>query len=371
MNNIFKYIQKYGDLTFEEKSVSVVDILIFSQIPYLNFKEEIPCGKEGIKLSILWKKIRKYNTEGKGLPQKSATRILDMLSIKKRYKDLILKDYKYHLASDTQFGAISIIVPNDYVYAVFEGTDGTVSGWKEDFNLAYVYPTVSQKLATEYLNDLIKLSGPKIVVCGHSKGGNLALASSMNINILKKSKIHKIYSFDGPGLKMEEFKSVNYKLVRNKLVNIIPNLSLVGVLLMQENLTVIKSIGIGVYQHDVTTWIVEDDNLKRATQHKLSKRLDKSIGNWLDKYNYEERKQIIEGIFSILEKANIQNFYDIKENKLKSIYAIFKSSLDISKETREVILNSIKLLALGFSSDIINDGKKLVHDNIESLKKKY
>lgn len=363
MNNIFKYITNYGNLTFEEKPITEVDILIFSQIPYIDFTSAFETPTEEIQLADLWKKSRKNNLKTMGFGHKVAVKILDIISTKKRYKDLILKNYIYHLAKDTQFGAIQIIVPNDYTYIVFEGTDNTIWGWKEDFKLAYTYPTDSQKMASSYLNNNIKIRGPKVVVCGHSKGGNLALAASLNTNIIKKTKIHKIYSFDGPGLKEEEFRSLNYKLIRNKLVNVIPNLSLVGVLLNQENVKVIKSRGIGFYQHDVTTWITEEDHLKQAIQDKLSKRLDESISNWLSKYNYQEREEIIEGIFSIFESSGIKTFNDI--NTLEEIYKIIKSSLDMSKETRDVILTSIKLLATGLGTDIINDGKKEIQDNIE------
>ena len=365
MNNIFKYIREYGEFTFDEKKVTEVDILIFSQIPYLNFEGFCSPSLDGTALSILWEDAKKINTGTLGIAQRNAKKMLDMLSTKRRYKDLVLRDYVYYLQGGVQFGAISVVVPNDYIYVAFEGTDGTIWGWKEDFELSYTYPTGSQKMAADYLNNIIKFNGPKVVVCGHSKGGNLALVAAMNTNFVKKTRIEKIYSFDGPGLRREEFRSLNYKLIRNKLVNIIPNLSLVGVLLEQENVTVIKSNGIGIYQHDVSTWTVDRDKLKRTVQDSLSKTLDESIARWLYKYNYEERKEIIEGIFSVLEEANIKSIYDIQENKIKSVYAILKSSIDMSKETRDVILDSMKLLVSDVGNDIVNDGKKMFHDSID------
>lgn len=365
MNNIFKYIREYGEFTFDEKKVTEVDILIFSQIPYLNFEGFCSPSLDGTALSTLWEDAKKINTGTLGIAQRNAKKMLDMLSTKRRYKDLVLRDYVYYLQGGVQFGAISVVVPNDYIYVAFEGTDGTIWGWKEDFELSYTYPTGSQKMAADYLNNIIKFNGPKVVVCGHSKGGNLALVAAMNTKFMKKTKIEKIYSFDGPGLRREEFRSLNYKLIRNKLVNIIPNLSLVGILLEQENVTVIKSNGIGIYQHDVSTWTIDGDKLKRTVQDSLSKTLDESIARWLYKYNYEERKEIIEGIFSILEEANIKSIYDIQENKIKSVYAILKSSIDMSKETRDVILDSMKLLVSDVGNDIVNDGKKMFHDSID------
>ena len=363
MYNIYKYIREYKDKNFEEHPITELDILIFTQIPYIDFSGSFEYKEEQVTLSVLWERAKKHNIKTMGFGHRVALKMLDEISNTKRYKDLILKNYIYYLAEDVQFGAISIVVPNEYTYVVFEGTDNSIWGWKEDFKLAYMYPTESQKMAAKYLNDNIKLSGSKVVVCGHSKGGNLALVGAMNTNILKKIKIHKIYSLDGPGLKKEEFKSIKYKLVRKKLVNIIPNASLIGVLLKQENVRVVKSMGLGLLQHDVVTWITEDDKLKPAVQDKLSIRLDESISKWLDSHNYKEREEIIEGIFSVFESSNIKTYSDI--NSFKEIYKIIKSTLNLSEDTKEVISTSLKLLMSGIGTDIINDTIEELEENIE------
>jgi len=183
MNNIYKYIREYKNKTFEEHPVTELDILIFTQIPYIDFSGSFEYNEEEVKLSVLWERAKKQNIKTMGFGHRVALKMLDEISNTKRYKDLILKKYIYYLEQDTQFGAISIVVPNEYTYIVFEGTDNTIWGWKEDFKLAYTYPTVSQMMASKYLNDNIKMKGSKVVVCGHSKGGNLALVGAMNTNI--------------------------------------------------------------------------------------------------------------------------------------------------------------------------------------------
>lgn len=366
-NNLLKYIKKYSDISIEEKDVTEVDILIFSQIPYLDLNNVFKKNDECIKLSDLWNLAINQNLKSKGLSQKNAFKIMDIISKEKRYKDLILKNYEYVLEEDTQFGAITVVTPNNKIYVAFEGTDTTLWGWKEDFKLTYIYPTPSQTLAAKYLNNTIKILGQEVIVCGHSKGGNLALVGSMKVNFFKKHKIKKIYSFDGPGLKEKEFKSLNYKIIRKKLINIIPNKSLVGILLEQENIKVIKSRGIGLFQHDPMTWQIEDTKLKPDVQDKISKILDETINDWLSKHNYKEREEIIEGVFGVLEKANVQDFSTIKENKLEVIQNIVKEAIDMDDETKKVILMSIKLLMTDISTDIINDSKK----ELKELEEKY
>lgn len=358
MKNVIKYIEEYGDYSIYQKKVNEVDILIFSLIPYLNFKNSFP-KDESITIYDVWKKAKSINKNNMTYSVKIAYKVFDCIYNKKRYKDILLENYVYRLAEDSQFGAITINTIN-HKYVAFEGTDSSVWGWKENFKLTYIYPTESQILATDYLNNAINIFGPKVTVCGHSKGGNLSLVSSMNIKFYKKNKLNKIYSFDGPGLKEEEFNSSNYRHVKRKLINIIPNLSVIGVLLNQENLHVIKSNGIGASQHNPLTWIIKENKFKKAKQEILSKKISISISKWLEKYDYNQRKEVIEGVFKIFSDANVKTFSDVKLSNLEVIKRLIKSSKNLSSETKEVILNCFKVLFEGLSSEIfdINKNKK-------------
>ena len=370
MNNMYKYVKTFGNLSFDEKGVTEVDILIFTQISYANFKDVVPNEGIGIKLNDAWETAKKNNEIIRGTSHNNAVKLLNVISKSIRYKDLILKNYEYCLRDDVQFGAVTIEVPNDYVYICFEGTDDSIYGWKEDFKMTYMYPIEAQKMAYRYLNREVRFSNSDVVISGHTKGGNLSLVGAMNMNLFKKVKIAKIYSFDGPGLKKKEFRSLNYRMIRKKLINVIPNKSIIGILLEQENLHVIKSFGLGIFQHDPATWVIDGDKFKLSTQDRSSKRLDKSINRWLEKHDYSEREEIIEGIFSIFEKAKIYSTYDMKDKKIKTFASLLKSSLDIDKETREVIIESFKILINDVSTDFIEDGKKIVTEVMEKHFKK-
>ena len=95
----------------------------------------------------------------------------------------------------------------------FEGTDKHISSFREDANLACIYPVPSQTEAINYVNKNIKLFGPKVIIGGHSKGGNLALISGMYMKKYKQHKILKIYSNDGPSIRKKEFESIEKNLV--------------------------------------------------------------------------------------------------------------------------------------------------------------
>lgn len=359
--NIYKYIEEYKDITFYEKKMTEVDILIFSQLSYvlldnIDFSNDKKYTIENLYSLIDQKKKKKYI-----ISQLNASKMFDMIYNTKRYKDIKLFNYQYNTNWDMQFCAMQLELPTKENIVVFEGTDNTIAGWKEDAILSYKYPTESQFLAGIYMNNVLKKTKGKIYVCGHSKGGNLALTGSMRTNIFRKHKIKSIYSFDGPGLKESEFNSFAYKSIRKRLHNIIPDTSFVGVLFKQENLDVIKSSQKGLLQHNATTWLIDNDKLIRTKQNHLSIELDNVFNSWLESYNYEERELIVNNFFHLLEEANITSLTDIN---LKSLFEIVRVSKSFDKKTKQVLFHGIRVL-------IGEIGSAFINDEINKLKSKF
>ena len=196
---LFEYIDKYGDYTFEEKSINEVDNVIFSFLSYINFQnidfidnESLECV--GKRLFAADNKKRKQI-----IAEKDAIKIYKAIMYKRRYKDCKLFNYVYEADDVYQFSVITIEYLKNHIYISFEGTDDLISSWYEDFLFSYQYPTKSHIRATDYLKRYT-LSKYSIIVGGHSKGGNIALVAAMNTNPFVKSKITDIYSIDGPGL---------------------------------------------------------------------------------------------------------------------------------------------------------------------------
>ena len=353
--NLYGYIDKYKEVSFERQNLCEIDMLIFSQLSYIwlnniDFKDYKKYSLLEISNLIDRKKVKEYI-----YAQKKAIDLLDVICKTKRYSKIKLFNYEYIIDLDMQFGALTLELPDEKIVVSFEGTDNTFAGWKEDAILAYQYPTLSQIKAGEYLNNLIKYIKKDLYVCGHSKGANLALVGSMRTKFLRRYRIKEIYSFDGPGLKEKEFTSLSYKSVRKKLKNIIPNQSLVGILFEQENIDVIKSNRKGLMQHAVTTWEIEDNYLIRTEQSKISKELDQIISNWLGKYNDQEKEKIVTNIFILFEEAGLEKLSDLTNNKIKSIFNIIKISKLIDTETKLIVINCLKLLVGDIGTTIFNE----------------
>ena len=367
--NYYSYIDKYGNVTYNEKKETEIDILIYSQLAYLPIDSIDFHNNKKYYLEEIAVNINRDVFLESLIAQRNALKTLDIIKALPRFKEVQVYDYEYIVDDDSQFGAVTFILPNKRIVIAFQGTDNTIAGWKEDAILSYKYPTTSQELAGKYVERIISKFKRAVIICGHSKGGNLALVGSIRTTVLKKMLIKEIYSFDGPGLREKEFDSLSYKMVKSKLHNIIPNESLVGVLFNQENLDVVKSNAKGIMQHAATSWQIDDDKFVRTSKSTLSDNLDKAIYEWLSNYNLEERKLIIDETFGLLEKSNIKRVSDISDNYLKSLFEILKASSTLDNQTKVVIFNCLKLLSTTLTKTLINMERNKIKKNLNFNKK--
>ena len=111
-----------------------------------------------------------------------------------------------------------------------------------------------------------------------------------------------------------------------------------------KNIDVIASSASGIYQHAVDSWIVDDDKLLRTDRSKISIQFDSVVNAWIEKYDYDHRKQLIDSTFELFEKSQIKMLSDITENKLKSLCVMIKTSNSIDHNFgRRKLWQNIKL----------------------------
>lgn len=354
MAGINTYIKEYGDKTFNEEKFNEIDNVILSSVVYLNFDGIVPKNKKSISLceagNIFLYKYNYFDVSKLGIAQKVSYKILKQIVNTKRYKDIQMYNYKYIWDTDTQFGAVCFKVKKKFIYVAFEGTDNLLSGWKEDFQMAYEFPVPSQKLAVKYLNENIKLFDKNIIVGGHSKGGNLALVSSMYCKNRINKKIKQIYSNDGPGLKKEQIESENYSKIRDRLIHLVPNYSYVGVLLRNDKFTVIKANRKDFMAHAVSSWQVNENEFIRENLSSISDSFRNSLLKWLDEHDLNQREKMISTVFKTLEESGIKNLNDFFN--LKNAITVIRNINNIDDETKKLVISLIE-----FNLNNIIDGK--------------
>ena len=344
MKTLLDYVEENGTKSFDDLDYNELDSLVLGILSYLDLGGIVPKDKKKVTMNNAINKFFKRHVNDKmakyrGTGLQSAYTIILALRKSVRYKDLLLYNYDYQSHDDLQFSALCIDIDDRTTYISFEGTDDLVSGWREDCEAAYMFPTNSQQLAIEYVNRHIEIFGPrKYIIGGHSKGGNLSLVAAMYCNMFIKMKIKKVYSFDGPGLRKMELYSLHYRSIKNRFEHIIPEYSIVGLMMRNDgNYRVVGSAKKGFLAHDANNWLIEGYSLKHAKLSKSSVALDKALKKWLDSYSLEEREVFVEEVFSIFDRLGIKDFCEVKANMIPKMLKIISELPSLDKKTRKMM----------------------------------
>ena len=177
-DNIFDYINWRGDLSFRQSPFNEVDGAILAKLSYLPLERVLEQGSmEPISIADAAKKLFALPNINGSFMRKEDSPLLSALAESPRFCNMGLFACmnRFDPESQTQFFAMTIRLSKSELYVAFRGTDNTLVGWKEDFNMCFVCPVPAQKLAVEYLESTVKHSVGRITVGGHSKGGNLAV----------------------------------------------------------------------------------------------------------------------------------------------------------------------------------------------------
>lgn len=346
--NIYSYLRRNGNYTFDEKPFNEIDNLILAELSYLPFKEIVPSFNEGYitikEAEELFarrytckqlKKIANLLLESRFLLKKMAS--------SKRFQDAILYNYVKIVDNEKQFGALTIELSDKSVYVSYEGTDTSVIGWEEDLQLSYKFPVSSQKLAGMYLNSTVHLFDHKVRVGGHSKGGNLAMAAAMNCNFLVRKKIIEVYNNDGPGFLKKEIESRRYQLIAPKIKMIVPSQCVVGMFLYHvDNYKVVKSTNRGIMQHDAFSWVCDDDKFVTTNLSKNSRGTELNLSKWVESLKPEDREACVNELFKVFKENNIS---DLTEINVRNFLKLVKGLKNIKKTERDKLIKVFKIVA--------------------------
>ena len=343
MSNIIDYLKWRGDLSFEINPINEIDNIILARFSYLPFHDIYIEPKENIKsiakkmriipkTNFVWEEDKKF---------------IEELSKTRRYQNLIVSDYvqKLDLDTETQFRAITIWLPNAEKYISFEGTDMTIVGWKEDFNMSFMTNIPAQIEAVKYLEKIADKYTGNFRLGGHSKGGNLAVYAATFCKDEIKERIIDILNADGPGFNKETISDERYKNIVNKVNTYVPQSSIIGRLLEhEEKYNIVKSTQKGVMQHDIYSWQVEATELIKIPElTNESKMVNKIVRDWLNSTTPEQRKNFINALYQIIGKTEAKTITEFSEQWLKNIKKIIETYKTMSEEEKKQMEQMIKL----------------------------
>ncbi len=374
MFNITNYAKDMM-LCFDEYPFNAVDSLVLSQLSYLRIGKVFDKLKT-IQDKVLIKDLYKaehfegmlYNVWS---PEDNKELLL-AVAASPRFRDIQIDDYINTVdeTSEKQFSAMTFYLSSRLVYLAFRGTDATLIGWKEDFNMSFTMPVPSQDEALNYLNKVAVNEQLDIILGGHSKGGNLAVYATMFAKDSIKKRIIAVYSHDGPGFSKEVINSQTYQSITHLINKTIPQSSFIGLLLENQNhYEVVKSGSFWFYQHDPFSWEIKDNDFVYVDKlTNAAKYTNKTINEWLNTATKEERELFIDTLYQVIKASDAKTIYDFKKDIIQEGKNILAAINDVDDKTKKFVMQTIKeLVTLSLKNLVPTIPKKVINHDTENI----
>ena len=356
--SILDYIDWRGDLSFEHSPLNEVDALVFCQLSYLNFTNLAPESFDSsIKLSELAKiffgssDFESRSDLGMLIDTKT-NELLQKASESERFKDVEVAGFvsKYDQEKEEQFSAVTFILnqggllEKQQIFVAFRGTDDTIVGWKEDFNLAFMEKVPAQEDALAYATRAsLSFKKAEIFVGGHSKGGNLAIFAAAHLEEKAKKNLALVYNFDGPGFSQETLDSNDFFSIKTKVRSVYPQFSIVGMLFHHfESYKIVLSDEKLVMQHNPFSWFTLATEFKSKTDlDSGSEIFFNAFNKWFEPLKPTQREEFIETLFGLLGTTNAVTNSDLSHDALKNTGKIIKAFASLDSEIRDSAMHLV------------------------------
>ena len=273
MSNTVDYLIEYGNKSFEEHPFCAADAVVMCEAFYMplesvispSFDDEPVNFAEGCSALFEQMGKKKYKRLGLGISP-GTNKNLERMSQMDRYSGLsfIACREAYGVRPALQYAVTTVILPDSTHVVVFRGTDDTLAGWKEDADIFLRKQIPSYRLALDYLTELAEKREGDIIICGHSKGGNVALWAALNSDEGVRNRIKGVYNFDGPGFwDYSLFRTPEYEQLLPYYGHFVPYSSFVGMLLAHDSdyTPILSSKRLGPLQHNLGSWQIENGQL--------------------------------------------------------------------------------------------------------------
>lgn len=345
MNNFLDYITWRGDLSLRQDSFNAVDSLILSRFAYLpldNIVSNTPITIADAYTQYI--ALERHNSNDVIMPLDNL--LFEQTASSKRFKNFTIQHFTHLLDKkrQVQFCAMLIHLDDHTTYILFRGTDNTLFGWKEDFNMAFEPIIPSQNFARAFVLSHINDLKERIIFGGHSKGGNLAIYSAIFTHAIDTKRIKTIYNFDGPGFNDELEFNERYKLLKPLIKTFIPQTAIVGLLMnYMSNYKVIQSSAKGFAQHDTYSWLVKGSDFIYVPKiDKESQRLENAFKTVLKDFQKDDLKIIINTFYDMLISANITDVRDFNEETLQKLIALAHRYRTLDKRSSTLVKKFIQ-----------------------------
>ena len=354
--NIQNHAIEIGCLSLDERPFDELDALVLSQLVYLPLEGFL--SREGVCTVGEAGEYIRENVKINPLDsfQKKRYDLFEVCAELPRYAYWEISDYVNEIdeEKEMQFCACTYDLHNGSRCIAYRGTDMTLVGWKEDFNMSYT-TVPSQHEAAEYIQRAAQRNGGILYLCGHSKGGNLAVYAAAVTDASTRERIRRVYSFDAPGVDEETLHSHGYALVSDRIDSYLPQSSIVGMLLNYHPVyTVVKANALAVLQHDTMSWQVRDGAFVRVDGvDRISSITDETVHAWLSGIELEQRRFLVDTLYRVVASAQADLVTDLVEDWKESANSMLEAVRGLQNDERKKIRQMLRALFATGANEVV------------------
>ncbi|MDO5143058.1 MAG: DUF2974 domain-containing protein [bacterium] len=369
MANMLDYVLWRGDIDLDYSPWNVIDTLVVATLSYIALEpaasgegaglpeiaEQLyaPLGGDRLLSPGAPDEIARMNDSDRFIA--SFRRLLFLAAVSRRYRDIRLHDYVDILdkKQNLQFSAVTATLPNGVQLVAFRGTDDTMVGWREDFNMSF--GTVEAQLrARDYLSRIAEGCRGGIITAGHSKGGNLAVYASSTVPPSVRGRLIGVYSFDGPGLDAQTAALEGYQVLRPSLHSYVPQRSVVGMLLCYHGgYKVVRSTERGMMQHNPFSWQVMVTGFVECEEiDDSSVIISDVLHQWLREMPVENRRLFVTTLFDLLEENDVTGMSQLLDNVGGTAERLLRKTMKLGKDEKKLFLSMLSRFFSLFTDEI-------------------
>ena len=380
MANILDYLSWRGDLTLAQSPFNEVDNLILAELSFVNFTGIVPGPGEGEGVPLhaaaeAFFRSHEGGDMGMGVlvPDEIPTLLRKMAECP-RFREMKVNCFCDHLdvRKAEQFAAVTVELGDGSIYLSFRGTDDTIAGWKEDFLLGCQPEVPAQKKAVAYVKAVAaQYPRRKLMLGGHSKGGNLAVYGGIFVPLAIQRRISAVWSNDGPGFYGAVLETPQHARLEGRVHSIVPKSSVVGMLLEhEESYTVVDSDQVGLWQHDGFSWQVLGTGFVTLREvSRQGRRNDLALKEWVRRLPVDQREKFVDGLFEVLTASGATTLTDLKEDGFRAAGAMVRAMKDMEKDTRDALFNAIATLFRSNIQAAVEEAREEVRGDGSPLRK--
>lgn len=371
------YAQQRMD-TFDERPLCAVDSLVFAWLAYthLDAAQGAACRTEGIALHELLRAESFESMFGSSWDPEGSRELLFAVCSSPRFRDTRLAEFRFTTSrgSEEQFAAMTFHLPDGSSYIAFRGTDSTIVGWKEDFNMTFLNPVPAQEEASAYLDAVARRTPGPLYAGGHSKGGNLAVYAAATCAPEHRERIVRVYSHDGPGFHREFCASDAYRAVLPIMEKTVPKSTMIGAVLSEApdcEPLIVESGGFSLFQHNPFLWevAVDDCAFVPAEGYTASSRFfNATLDAWMDKYTLAERERFVDALFDVIGVTGATRFSDIMADRKSTIPLMLDAVEGLDPDLQQFVKDVIKSFAKTATVEKAADAAGGLLDTIKSAR---